>query len=58
METVSIWDFMKEFYGRLQSRKYDWSSDESQMELLVDYARFSLSIYKLGPEINYEDREN
>ena len=57
METPSILEFMAEFYGRIKARKYDWEDESSQMQLLVDYARISASIYKLREEINREDRQ-
>ena len=57
METPSILEFMGGFYGRIKARKYDWEDESSQMQLLVDYARISASIYKLREEINREDRQ-
>ena len=47
---------MAGFYGRIKARKYDWEDDSSQMQLLVDYARISASIYKLREEISIEER--
>ena len=57
MEPMTILEFMSAFYDRILSRDYDWTNEESQMQLLVDYARIGASMYKLRSEINREDRQ-